>query len=112
LPDVAAYVPFGHFWHVVSDDDPVTTEYLPGLHGTQSELPDVSTYLPLGHSWQDDPFTNWPGAHDAKPASLLADEATSCSQELFASVPRNCEELFAYAEDSDANTVLESGTAS
>ena len=51
-PDVSIYLPAGHLTHVVPDDDPFTTEYLPALQAIQSansSLPDVSTYLPAGH---------------------------------------------------------------
>ena len=58
--------------HVVPDDDPATTEYLPGTHAIQSanwSFPDVSTYVPDGqlrHVVADDePSTTeyLPGAH-------------------------------------------------
>ena len=51
LPDVSRYVSGGQLRHVVFDDEPFTTEYLPAtqlIQSTNASLPVVSRYVPVG----------------------------------------------------------------
>ena len=65
LAEAWPYLPAGHSRHVFLDDDPLTTENLPGTHAIQSAnsaLLDVSAYFPAGHLrhvfLEDDPVTS------------------------------------------------------
>jgi hypothetical protein len=70
LPAVE-FEPKPHIRHVVSDDDPFTTEYLPASHAIHDDDPFTTEYLPGSHATQSVNLT-LPGASTYLPAGQLS----------------------------------------